>query len=99
MPPALETTDEIVDRWLDRFERALAAGDDAALGALFHADSHWRDVLALTWDIRTFDGLDAIRHALVKHVHRAKPTRLERDRTRTHGGIPSCRGHREWEGA
>ena len=48
-----------VDRWLAQFERALAEPDNVLLATLFHADSHWRDVLALTWDIRTVSGLDA----------------------------------------
>ena len=35
--------------WLQAFEAALASRDAARIGALFHADSHWRDVLAFTW--------------------------------------------------
>ncbi len=31
---------------------------------LFHADSYWRDVLALTWHIVTVNGADAIREEL-----------------------------------
>ena len=38
-----------VDNWLAQFERALAEPDNILLTTLFHADSHWRDVLALTW--------------------------------------------------
>ena len=41
-----------VDRWLARFEEALAQPGDL-LERLFHRDSYWRDVLALTWRIRT----------------------------------------------
>ena len=62
-----------VDRWLAQFERALAEPDDALLATLFHGDSHWRDVLALTWDIRTVSGLDAIVKELRAHVGRARP--------------------------
>src|SRR6478752_10150488 len=62
-----------VDRWLAQFERALAERDDVLLATLFHADSHWRDVLALTWDIRTVSGLDAIVQELRAHVGRARP--------------------------
>ncbi len=50
----------VVESWLTRFEQALGATDQAALAALFHADSHWRDVLALTWDIRTVSRATAI---------------------------------------
>ena len=48
--------------WLAQFERALAAGE--GLADLFHVDSHWRDVLALTWRIQTVSGRDAIAAAL-----------------------------------
>ncbi len=46
--------------WLAGFEAALAAGDTAALGALFHPDAHWRDVLAFTWHMTPVAGRDAI---------------------------------------
>ena len=31
-------------RWLGAFEDALASSDATRIGALFHEDSHWRDV-------------------------------------------------------
>ncbi|WP_431267024.1 hypothetical protein [Dankookia sp. P2] len=46
--------------WLDAFEAALAARDAARIGALFHADSHWRDILAFTWHLTPAAGRDAI---------------------------------------
>ncbi|MBN9090734.1 MAG: NAD(P)/FAD-dependent oxidoreductase [Reyranella sp.] len=52
-------------RWLSQFETALSARDAASLRALFHTDSHWRDVLALTWRIGTVSGGDAIVPALL----------------------------------
>jgi putative flavoprotein involved in K+ transport len=69
------------DQWLGRFERALT--DRAALRALFHADSHWRDVLALTWDLRTVDGADAIAAAIAAEAPHAKPTGFRVDHTRS----------------
>ncbi len=62
-----------VENWLEQFERALAETDDANLKALFHADSHWRDLLALTWGIVTIDGTDAIVRELKAHAGRALP--------------------------
>jgi putative flavoprotein involved in K+ transport len=53
-----------VTRWLEQFESALAAADEAALQALFRPDAHWRDLLAFTGQVRTFSGFrifDAIR--------------------------------------
>src|ERR1700704_1139493 len=72
-----------VDRWLAQFERALAEGDDVLLETLFHADSHWRDVLALTWHIRTVSGADAVLRELKSHVGRAPPTGFRTDPRRT----------------
>src|SRR4249920_1742841 len=69
--------------WLARFERALAEPDDVLLKTLFHPDSHWRDVLALTWQIRTVSGLDAILEELKAHVGRANPTGFRTDFRRT----------------
>ena len=54
-----------VARWLSQFEAALSAADGVALASLFHADSHWRDVLALTWRIETVSGRDAVAAALL----------------------------------
>ena len=46
----------VANQWLARFEAALASRDVARLQSLFHPDSHWRDVLALTWRIQTVSG-------------------------------------------
>ncbi len=77
------TAAEIVEHWLAALEQAITAPGSIALGSLFHADSHWRDVLALTWDIRTVDGLDAIQSELGAHARRARPIgfRIAPDRT------------------
>ena len=72
-----------VNHWLAQFERALAEPDDVLLKTLFHPDSHWRDVLALTWHIRTVNGSDAILRELKAHVGRAHPTGFKTDLDRT----------------
>jgi cation diffusion facilitator CzcD-associated flavoprotein CzcO len=63
-----------VENWLAHFEKALVEPDNVFLKTLFHADSYWRDVLALTWHIKTVEGLDAILRELKAHVGRARPT-------------------------
>jgi hypothetical protein len=78
-----ETITTIADHWLAQFERAVAELDDVLLKTLFHPDSHWRDVLALTWHIRTVNGLDAILRELKAHVGRAHPSRFSTDPHRT----------------
>src|SRR4030095_1052405 len=60
-----ETLATIANHWLARFEHALAEGDSASLERLFDHDSHWRDVLALTWRIDTLSGASAIARELL----------------------------------
>src|SRR5438477_3409783 len=76
--PTLDATD-----WLASFSQALANADGAALGQLFRDESHWRDVLALTWDIRTVSGLDAVVDGLVANAARANPKHWLIDARRT----------------
>jgi cation diffusion facilitator CzcD-associated flavoprotein CzcO len=73
----LDKTDDLsvaADAWLARFEEALARPEDALLDVLFLADSHWRDVLALSWNIQTLNGADAILDGLKACAARAVPT-------------------------
>jgi cation diffusion facilitator CzcD-associated flavoprotein CzcO len=54
--------------WLTRFEAALSGGDENALKSLFHGESYWRDVLALSWNIQTLNGAPAILEGLKARV-------------------------------
>jgi len=59
----LDKTNDIsiaAENWLVQFEAALAGTGDGSLKALFHPDSFWRDVLALSWIIQTINGGGAI---------------------------------------
>jgi len=78
-----ETITTSVDHWLARFENALTGSDDVVLRTLFHPDSYWRDVLALTWRIGTVNGADAILRKLKVDADRAKPTGFATDSDRT----------------
>src|SRR5690348_2071223 len=70
-----------VTHWLRQFEQALT-GDGGSLAELFHADSHWRDVLALTWRIHTFSGCEAVVRALqAKGNAQASHIEIDPDRT------------------
>jgi cation diffusion facilitator CzcD-associated flavoprotein CzcO len=72
----LDRTDDIslaTENWLAQFESALAKPDDGLLGSLFHPDSYWRDVLALSWNIQTLNGSEAILTALQAHAASAAP--------------------------
>jgi cation diffusion facilitator CzcD-associated flavoprotein CzcO len=73
----LDKTDDLsvaADNWLAQFEDALAKADHGLLQALFHSDSYWRDVLALSWNIQTLNGAKAILNELKARAPRAVPT-------------------------
>lgn len=73
----LDKTDDIsvaAENWLARFDEALGRADQALLETLFHPDSYWRDVLALSWNIQTLNGADAILDELKARAPRAVPT-------------------------
>ena len=73
----LDRTDDssvAADNWLAQFEEALGKPDDALLKTLFHPDSYWRDVLALSWNIQTLNGADAILKALPPLARSAEPS-------------------------
>ncbi|CAK5275373.1 unnamed protein product [Mycena citricolor] len=46
----------VAAEWFKSFSKHAAAGNGQEIAALFAADSYWRDLLALTWDFRTFHG-------------------------------------------
>ncbi|CAN7715524.1 NAD(P)/FAD-dependent oxidoreductase [Bradyrhizobium sp. LjRoot220] len=72
----LDRTDDIsvaAENWLAQFEAALAKSDSRLLETLFHPDSHWRDVLALSWNIQTVNGADAILKELGRYAPATGP--------------------------
>src|ERR1700736_6439605 len=78
----LDKTDNIsiaAETWLAQFEGALAQPDDGLLKTLFHPDSYWRDVLALSWNLQTINGADAILRELKAHAGRAEPSHFKID--------------------
>ena len=83
MLPSTETFATIVDQWLAAFETSLASPLPASLAALFHRDSHWRDLLALSWDIRTVSGLPAIAGELRACAGHSRPSAFRLDTNRT----------------
>jgi cation diffusion facilitator CzcD-associated flavoprotein CzcO len=73
----LDKTDDLsvaVENWLAQFEDALAKPGDGSLKTLFHPDSYWRDVLALSWTLQTVNGRDAILEALRVQAPQAAPS-------------------------
>lgn len=81
----LDRTNDIsiaAENWLAQFESAITASDQTPLKALFHPDSYWRDVLALSWNLQTINGAEAIIRELKADARRAAPNdfRIDPDR-------------------
>ncbi len=70
--------------WLAAFSDALTRKDVPAAAALFTEDGHLRDLLALTWEIRTVSG----RAAIAALLHEALPAFQPRDFRVMPGRIP-----------
>jgi cation diffusion facilitator CzcD-associated flavoprotein CzcO len=78
----LDRTDDIaasVENWLTEFERALRSSDGSALRLLFHPESYWRDALALSWNLQTLNGADAIVQELPVLAARNAPSGFKID--------------------
>ena len=59
-----EDRDRAVTKWLADFESLLAGKDETTIECLFHPDGYWRDLLALTWELKTFHGLSEVHGGL-----------------------------------
>jgi putative flavoprotein involved in K+ transport len=68
-----QTPAATVAAWLARFGEALAASDPAAAAGLFAEDCYWRDLVAFTWNIATFEGRQAITEMLAATLPAAQP--------------------------
>jgi hypothetical protein len=50
----------VAQQWLSKLETILKNNDVSALSTVMHQDSWWRDMLAVSWDIRTLHSLDKL---------------------------------------
>lgn len=50
--------------WFKSFASLIEAGDVDGIVNLFYEEAYWRDIFALTWDLRTFAGTPKIRQLL-----------------------------------
>jgi hypothetical protein len=53
-----------VSEWLSNFGTALDRTDFDAAARMFEEESYWRDLLSLTWNIKTLEGKENIRDGL-----------------------------------
>jgi putative flavoprotein involved in K+ transport len=64
---------DAVAGWLRDFNAALAAADADAAAELFATDAFWRDLVAITWNLKTLEGRDQIRAMLSERLAQARP--------------------------
>ncbi|KIK79465.1 hypothetical protein PAXRUDRAFT_161238 [Paxillus rubicundulus Ve08.2h10] len=64
---------DVAIAWFEVFSSAVASSDIAGILDLFLDDGFWKDILALTWDLRTIEGRDGIKNLL---ENRLVPTGL-----------------------
>ena len=60
-------------RWLSAFERALSAFDAKSAAALFAGECYWRDLLSVTWTIKTVEGRGEIETMLASQLTAIRP--------------------------
>lgn len=62
-----------VQETLDRLNAALEEGDAKAAAALFATDSYWRDLIAVTWNLKTVEGPSGVESMLSAQLPHTRP--------------------------
>lgn len=73
----------IANDWFAKFAKGIGLKDVPAVVDLFLDSGFWRDMLALTWDFRTFEGKNAVSRFLEDQLSVFNPqpdTSLQHDR-------------------
>ncbi len=81
MDVARDDPTQLANDWLERLASALELSSPKHLETLFLPDAYWRDVLALTWDLQTYEGVSAITDRLGSKAKAAGLSSLELDRS------------------
>jgi putative flavoprotein involved in K+ transport len=78
-----------VSEWLSNFGTALDRADFDAAANMFQENGYWRDLVSLTWNIKTLEGRENIKAMLEATVPDAKPGQwqVEGDATSDNGVI------------
>ena len=75
-----KATDTVmIKSWLAKVERAAKKHDAKTITALFGKECYWRDLVALTWNIRTVEGRDGIEQMLSATLPQAVLSKIRID--------------------
>jgi len=77
-PGSPDVAAEVFDEWLTRFGTALESRNATLVADHFLEDGYWRDILAFTWDYRTFTGRSAIEKAIASRLEAVAPRNVRR---------------------
>jgi len=77
VPPGNPDPVAIANKWFHAFAPLVELGDTTGILGLLTEDSFWRDGLALTWDLRTFDGPTKIKRFLDDRLKSVKLANLK----------------------
>lgn len=64
--------DQVASQFLQTFEKNVSSGNVDGVLSLLTDDCWWRDLLPMTWDLRTFQGTDSIRQFLKDRLAQSK---------------------------
>ena len=68
-----KTSQAILDETLTKLNAAVESRDIEAVVNLFQEDCYWRDLVTFTWNLRTMEGRDQVRHMLGEQIDAIKP--------------------------
>tara|TARA_Y100001960_G_C14739339_1_gene862073 strand:- start:109 stop:1884 length:1776 start_codon:yes stop_codon:yes gene_type:complete len=78
-----QSLDESASEWLSLFENLIIKSEYSKLKNIFYSDAHWRDILAFTWHIKTFSGIQNLAKAFELYSPLISPSRFKIDKKRT----------------
>ncbi len=74
---AAGSADREASGWLEKFGRALEGGNIDGAAQLFGDECYWRDLVSLSWTLKTFEGRGEVKAMLSATLAAAKPSGLQ----------------------
>lgn len=71
--PVPDSAQQIAQAWLDEFAALVTSTRPEAVSGILTGDAYWRDILALSWDIRTLCGNKTIGDGFASFVRERRP--------------------------
>ncbi len=82
----MATPTETAQAWLTKLETTIAKGDHAGAAAMFGAGGYWRDLVSMTWNIKTMEGADEVKAMLDACAGATRPSNFTVEGEASEGG-------------